>query len=319
MTRRKINLDNLQIFCDVVDLGSMSKAGKTNQVSQSTISRAIHSLEKEAGARLFEKSSNHVSLTRAGRILYQCAPEVLNGVDRMLCQIARTQTCEPIDLHLGTSVSIARALSPFIFESFIGKVRSLKAYSANTPQIEQWLDANKIDIAIICSTMPKISEAVSFFLYSEPYWIVLPKVWESRINGVQDLMQLSSQLHFVQFNDSAVDQQHARRLLRKWEIAKSSIDADSVETVLHLVEQGKCWSLLTPINIHASGIAFKNIAFKRFDDEQGRRGVWLVYKNDLYAGLARDLRNVVLSTLSNVIIPACENLHPGFGKTLKFD
>ena len=45
-------IDCLKVFCDLAKMGSFSKAGEANQVSQSAVSQQITSLERKLGVPL---------------------------------------------------------------------------------------------------------------------------------------------------------------------------------------------------------------------------------------------------------------------------
>ena len=51
-----MHLRFLKIFCDIVDLGSFSRAAKANGVSQSNASQVVHHLEERMGVQLIDRS-----------------------------------------------------------------------------------------------------------------------------------------------------------------------------------------------------------------------------------------------------------------------
>ncbi len=57
---------SLKIFLDVARRNSFSEVARDRNVSPSTISRTIATLEEELGARLFQRSTRHLALTEAG-------------------------------------------------------------------------------------------------------------------------------------------------------------------------------------------------------------------------------------------------------------
>ena len=67
------DLNLLPIFTAVVEATSMSAAARRLRVPKSTVSRAILALEHSLGAQLFHRTTRSVTLTSAGRILYERA------------------------------------------------------------------------------------------------------------------------------------------------------------------------------------------------------------------------------------------------------
>ena len=62
--------DDIEIFVAVSEQGSFSKAAEDLRLSRSRVSDSVRKLEARLGARLFERSTRHVSATEAGRLFY---------------------------------------------------------------------------------------------------------------------------------------------------------------------------------------------------------------------------------------------------------
>ncbi len=63
----------LILFADVIDCGSFSKAANRRSVNRSQISKQITRLEEQLGIRLLHRTTRSISLTDAGRAIYQHA------------------------------------------------------------------------------------------------------------------------------------------------------------------------------------------------------------------------------------------------------
>src|SRR4030095_8796940 len=77
----------LKLFLEVADLGSFSKAALARRTVQSHISRQISELERECGARLFQRTGRGVVLTELGQ---RIAPRVrawLADTDQLVADI----------------------------------------------------------------------------------------------------------------------------------------------------------------------------------------------------------------------------------------
>ena len=66
-----MDLASLQLFIDVVRLGSFTRVAKEHGLDPSSVSRAIAALEAELGIRLLQRTTRRLSLTEAGQIYLQ--------------------------------------------------------------------------------------------------------------------------------------------------------------------------------------------------------------------------------------------------------
>jgi len=72
-----VNTKNLEVFCDVVQRRSFSRAAQAHGLTQSAVSQIVHQLERELGARLIDRSKRPFVLTPEGRICYDGCRDVL--------------------------------------------------------------------------------------------------------------------------------------------------------------------------------------------------------------------------------------------------
>ena len=64
----------LQPFARVVELGGFTKAGDSLQLSKTTVSDLVQSLEKHLGVRLLQRTTRRVTVTPDGAAFYErCA------------------------------------------------------------------------------------------------------------------------------------------------------------------------------------------------------------------------------------------------------
>lgn len=73
-------LDNIAVFVRVVELGSLSSAGRDMRISPAVASNRIKELEKQLGVRLFNRTTRQLMPTEHGRAFYEGAKRVLDAV-----------------------------------------------------------------------------------------------------------------------------------------------------------------------------------------------------------------------------------------------
>ena len=84
-----IDLAQLRIFARIADLGSVSGAARALGLPKSSVSRALARLEAAVGAALIERSTRHLRLTDAGRLLHRHGARILDDVSEAENEVGR--------------------------------------------------------------------------------------------------------------------------------------------------------------------------------------------------------------------------------------
>jgi DNA-binding transcriptional LysR family regulator len=103
----RLDSRSLELFLAVADTLSFRQAAETLHLSQPPLSRAIRELEERLGARLFDRGTQGVSLTDAGRKLLPYA----RSVGRLLREAEASLAHEgmPQSLRLGLTSAVEPA------------------------------------------------------------------------------------------------------------------------------------------------------------------------------------------------------------------
>jgi DNA-binding transcriptional LysR family regulator len=81
-------LDNISVFVRVVELGSLSAAGRDMRISPAVASNRIKELEKHLGVRLLNRTTRQLTPTEHGRAFYDGAKKVLEAVEEAEAAVA---------------------------------------------------------------------------------------------------------------------------------------------------------------------------------------------------------------------------------------
>ena len=73
-------VENMQVFVRVVELGSLSAAGRHLRLSPAVVSHRLQQLEGHLGVRLLNRTTRQVQPTEQGAAFYEAAQEVLAAV-----------------------------------------------------------------------------------------------------------------------------------------------------------------------------------------------------------------------------------------------
>jgi len=139
----------LNIFMEVAELGSFTKAGEKLGYSQPTISFQIKQLEKELGVSLFDRIGHTVSLTDAGRDALRYAQHICHLSQEMLLDTSGHREPAGI-LRLGMPDSLCEPLIAghfYAFRNHYPKI-SLQIFTGDTEHLLGFLDHNEADLIL---------------------------------------------------------------------------------------------------------------------------------------------------------------------------
>lgn len=78
---------NFELFCEVAECRSFSKAADRRGVSQSSVSQAVAHLEKQLGLELIDRSHRPLALTPAGQRYFEGCRQLLAGFERLETEV----------------------------------------------------------------------------------------------------------------------------------------------------------------------------------------------------------------------------------------
>jgi len=79
-----MQLDLIQLFCDVAQHRSVSRAAEVHGVTQSAVSQRIMALEKELDVQLIDRSKRPLQLTGPGETYYQGCRQILDQYAQLI-------------------------------------------------------------------------------------------------------------------------------------------------------------------------------------------------------------------------------------------
>lgn len=103
MVERRLDLDAVQAFVHIAELGSFTRAAEASQTTQSAVSMKLKRLEERLDCRLVERTPRHVQLSSQGEAFLHHARELLAVHDRAFATISASRQ----RLTLGISDHVA--------------------------------------------------------------------------------------------------------------------------------------------------------------------------------------------------------------------
>lgn len=235
-----MNIDNLKMFCRVVEVGSISEAARMSFVTQPAVTNQIRYLEKHYGAALFDRTGGKLKTTEAGRILYPYAKEMINYLRQSEEAVKEVLQGYESTLSIGASLTIGEYLLPGILGAFQkeNKNISFNLTIGNTPRVLSQLENHEIDVALVEGIVENKNLQVSKFAEDELILVIpsnhrwnnrneidieeLPEekmIWREKNSGARNIIEVIFKEHHI------LEKVRSRMELGSTQAIKSAVEA----------------------------------------------------------------------------------------------
>ena len=152
-----MDLKSLRYFLAIAEEGSISAAAESLNLSQPNISRQMTLLEKELGAKLFERGSRRIVLTEEGTLLRRRAVEILQLADTAVTEIgsAGKDVIGTVRVGCGETDAmrvVARAIRRF---SETHPMVRFELHSGNAEDVSDLLERGLVDFGVLIEPTDK--------------------------------------------------------------------------------------------------------------------------------------------------------------------
>lgn len=146
-----LSIGKYEIFHTVVELGSLTKASEALNISQSGVSHAIASLEKELGFSLLTRNKAGIRLTVNGERMLLYIRDILTLSKKMLQEAGEIRGLEIGTVRIGTFSSISVEWLPGILKKFMDQYPHIKVevVEGKQEEISQWISQGIIDFGFL--------------------------------------------------------------------------------------------------------------------------------------------------------------------------
>lgn len=167
----------LQVFYTVAKLLSFTKAAESLHMTQPAVTFQVRQLEEHFNTRLFDRTHNRISLTDAGRRVYEYSTrifELYSELDNAVREI--TGEVSGV-LMVGASTTIAEYMLPALLGDFKAKYPdvSVRLKVSNTDGIVHMVENNIIDLGVVEAHVTNKNLAVELCRLDQLVAIVAPK------------------------------------------------------------------------------------------------------------------------------------------------
>lgn len=169
-----MDVRELKYFIAVAKFGSFSRASEHLHLSQSTLSKVVKALEDEIGIQLIDRTSRHISLTDAGKLVYSQAQQIVRSIDELSNSLYDIMNLKKGTVSLGIPPIVGTVVLPKVLSKFRGLYPGIQVEmtEVKSKQVEKLVESGEVDLGIIVSeadtkvfeTYPFSNETMKFIV-----------------------------------------------------------------------------------------------------------------------------------------------------------
>lgn len=275
-----MNIENLKMFCLVVDEGSISQAARLSFVSQPAVTRQIRQLENFYGTLLFDRTEGKLIVTETGKMLYPFAKAIINDFDRSKEVILQATGEYNSNLRVGASLTIGEFLLPSLLGRFKKHAPDIKVTLTirNTPSVLADLTNDVIDIALVEGIVEDKHLIVEKFANDELILVCSPDhPWKDRSEIQIEELANEKMIWRESISGTRLIAENALKEYGILEKINSYMEIGSTQAIKSAVESGLGISILSKLTV-ARELEQGYLQEIKIKDVHIERSLWLVKK-----------------------------------------
>lgn len=175
-------IDDITVFCRVVDLESFSAVGRDLRISTAVVSSRIHKVKQKLGVRLLHRTTRSARPTEAGELYYSTCQSVPNQFADCKNRLDGMQVAPPGVVKISAPYALGRSVIAPILSELKNEYPSVNIRLGVTDRSVNLVE-EKVDLALRQGYLPNSS------------WLMRPLVPDHRITvGSRDYLDRSPAL-----------------------------------------------------------------------------------------------------------------------------
>jgi len=173
-----LSLQRLKYFHAIAKSTSITKAADVLNIAQPALSYQLAAIERELGTKLLERSNTGVTLTTAGRILFQRTNMIFREIEDAENEIRETVRLPHGPVTLALAVTMARQLVPPLLRIVDRSYPLVQLKILDVPSLPAFeiMRTGRADLALVpnaadmenCETIPAYRERLCFISRADP-------------------------------------------------------------------------------------------------------------------------------------------------------
>ncbi len=241
-----MHIETLLTFCDVVELGSLSRAAQQHRVTQSAVSQQLRALEQRYGRQLIERAPRTAARpTAAGQLLYEGVKPLLASLLELERKVRDRPATIEGKVRVATVYSVGLHTLPPALKRFLTRHPdvSVRLEYRRTDQIYEACSSGELDFGIVALPARRARLLVTPLGEDEMVLVLPPGHPLARQRRVH--LRALHGLPFVAFDRDIPTRRWLDKALRQQRASVNPVmELDNIETIKRSVEAGLGISIL---------------------------------------------------------------------------
>ncbi len=282
-----MNLKHAQYVLTIVQEGSFTAAAKKLYLSQPSLSQTVKQLETNLGAPIFNRASDTLRLTYAGKLYIECAQKIIQIYDNLLLEIEDMKTEVHGRLKLGVTRQRGMNLLPQVIPPFVEKYPHVEIELAEygSDKLERMVEEGLCDIALV-TTSPKANQLEYVLIQNEQLVLMAAKstaLAQSRPDGDPIGITDAAAESFVSLKQGHSVRVMQDRLFARYHLSpRILVESDSFETAKQIAARTNA-VMITP-SVYIDSVPALRALVKCFPirHDDAERHFYLCYRKGMY-------------------------------------
>lgn len=240
-----MHLRFLKIFCDIVDLGSFSRAAKLNGVSQSNASQVVHTLEERMGVQLIDRSKRPFVLTAEGKRFHEGSRVIVQRYDDLECEVRSLHEAMAARLTVASIYSVGLAHMSVCMREFLAAHPNadVRLEYVHPHRVYEVVDQGHADLGLV--SYPEESTSLAALPWRSETMVLVCYPQHPLANRQSVKLELLNDEPFVAFQSGLKIREEIDRALAMHKVrVRVALEFDNIETIKRAIEIGAGVSLL---------------------------------------------------------------------------
>ena len=246
-TSKDLNLKWLELFQMCAREGSMQAAAKEANLTTSTVSYHIKSLEDHLGIELLNHKSRPMRLTPKGERFLHSVDGILKALRKAKAEASAGDIVEASYLRIGIIEDFDSDVTPDLAIYMTGHMQKCEFlfHTDTSSGILDDLHNRELDIGVLASPSERLRDLIERPVLTDPFVLVLPR---SQEGPVDKALGADSDLRFLRYSSNLFISKQIDLHLRRIGLPVSyQFECSNNQTLMAMVAAGKGWTISTPL------------------------------------------------------------------------